>query len=122
MALKTLVAHGLKWQVISIVGKQVLSLAVFSTLARLLEPSAFGLVALVGAYLGFVAMFADQGIRMALIQRQNLEPEHLDTAFWFNMGCAVVLCLGTIALASQVAMLFNEPRLAPLLRWTSIVL
>lgn len=120
MSLKTQVAHGLKWQAISIVGSQILSLVVFTTLARLLDPSAFGLLALVGVYLGFVAMFTDQGIGMALIQRQDLQPEHKDAAFWFNLGCAVFLCLGTMVLAGPVSALFKEPRLVPLLRWSSL--
>lgn len=120
MSLKAQVVHGLKWQAISIVGRQLLSMVVFTSLARLLSPSAFGLVALVSVYLGFVAMFIDQGIATALIQRQNPEPGHLDTAFWFNMGCAIVLCLGTIILAGPISLLFHEPRLIPLLRWSSL--
>jgi len=120
MSLKIQVAHGLKWQAINIVGRQLLSLVVFTTLARLLSPSAFGLVALVGVYLGIVTMFVDQGITQALIQRQDLTDEHKDTAFWFNMGCASILCLSTILLAGPVAALFKESRLVPLLRWSSL--
>lgn len=120
MTLKTQVAKGLKWQAISIVGRQLLSLVVFTTLARLLEPSAFGLVGLIGVYLGFIGMFADQGLGAALIQRKELEPEHLDTAFWTNMGCSVFLCLGTMALANPVSVLLGDARLAPLLRWSSL--
>jgi PST family polysaccharide transporter len=120
MTLKTQVARGLKWQAISIVGKQFLSLVVFTTLARLLEPAAFGLIALVGVYLGIVTMFVDQGISMALIQRQDLKSGHKDAAFWFNMGCAIILCLGTMMLAGPVSALFKEPRLVPLLRWSSL--
>jgi O-antigen/teichoic acid export membrane protein len=120
MSLKTQVAHGLKWQAINIVGSQLLSLMVVTTLARLLDPSAFGLIALVGVYLGFVTMFVDQGIGVSLIQRQDLKAEHTDAAFWFNLACATVLCLGTVALAGPVAALFKEPRLASLLRWSSL--
>ncbi len=120
MTLKKQVAHGLKWQAINIAGKQILSLVVFTALARLLEPAAFGLVALVGVYLGIINMFVDQGIGTALIQRRDLKPGHKDTAFWFNIGCAILLCLVTIALAGPVAVLFKEPRLVPLLRWSSL--
>jgi PST family polysaccharide transporter len=120
MSLKSQVAHGLKWQAISIVGRQVLSLVVFTTLARLLSPSAFGLIALVGVYLGFVSMFIDQGMGMAIIQRPDLEPAHLDTAFWFNVGCALALCLGTVVLAVPISLIFHEPRLVPLLRCSSV--
>lgn len=120
MTLKTKVARGLKWQAVLLVGRQLISLVVFTILARVLETSAFGLFALVGVYLAFVGMFADQGIGMALIQRQDLKPEHKDTAFWFNMGCAAILCLGTMALAHPVSALFKEPRLVPLLRYSSL--
>ena len=120
MILTSKVAHGLKWQAICIAGKQVLSLVVATTLARLLEPSAFGLAALVGVYLGFNAMFVDQGIGVALIARQDLKPEHKHAAFWFNMTCASILCLAAMALAGPLSALFNEPRLIPLLRWSSL--
>ena len=120
MALRTQVANGLKWQAINIIGRQLLSLVVFTALARLLAPSAFGLVGLIGIYLSFVGMFADQGIGAALIQRKELHPEHLDTAFWINMGCSIILCLGTIALAGPVSTLLGDANLAPLLRWSSI--
>jgi O-antigen/teichoic acid export membrane protein len=120
MTLKAKVAHGLKWQVISIIGRQLVSLVVFTTLARLLSPSAFGLVALAAVYLGIVTMFIDQGITQALIQRQDLEAGHKDAAFWFNLVCATILCLSTIVLAGPVAALFKEPRLVPLLRWSSL--
>jgi O-antigen/teichoic acid export membrane protein len=118
--LKTKAAQGLKWQAVLLLGKQFISLTVFTVLARVLETSAFGLFALVGVYLAFVGMFVDQGIGMALIQRRDLTPEHKDTAFWFNIGCAAALCVGTVALANPVAALFKEPRLVPLLRWSSL--
>ena len=54
--LRSQVFRGLKWQAISIVGRQVLSFVVFTTLARLLNPSAFGQVGLVAVYLGLVSM------------------------------------------------------------------
>jgi PST family polysaccharide transporter len=120
MTLKAQVARGMKWKVITMVGRQVLSFFIFTTLARLLDPSAFGLVGLVGVYLAFVNMFVDQGIGMAIVQREKLEPDHLHTAFWFNMGCGLALALGTIALAGPIAAMFGEPRLVPLLRWSTL--
>lgn len=122
MTLKSQVAHGLKWQFINIVGRQLLSFVVFTTLARLLEPASFGLIGLVGVYLSFVTMFADQGIGAALIQRRELTREHLDTAFWFNVACALTLCLGTIGFAGPLAVLLGEPTLVPLLRCASLSL
>lgn len=118
--MKQQAVRGLKWQAIEIAGRQLLSLAVFTTLARLLDPAAFGLVGMVGVYLAFVGMFVDQGLSTALIQRKELEPDHLNSAFWFNVACGAALCGLTIVLAGPVARLFNEPQLVPLLRWASL--
>lgn len=122
MSLLAQSARGLKWQVIEIGGRQLVSLVVFTTLARLLDPGDFGLLGLAGVYLAFVGMFVDQGLSTAVVQRSELEPEHLNAAFWFNMGSGVVACLTTMALAGWIAQVFNEPRLGPVLRWSSLTL
>ncbi len=57
MSLQVQAARGVKWQATEIASRQVVSLIVFTTLARLLDPSAFGLVGLVGVYLAFAGMF-----------------------------------------------------------------
>jgi O-antigen/teichoic acid export membrane protein len=122
MTIKAQVVHGLKWQAIMILGQRLLSLVVFTALARLLDPTAFGLVALVGVYLTFVSMIADQGIGTALIQHQHLEPEHLDSVFWFNIGSNTVLCIGTIVLARPISEFLGDANLTPLIRWASLAL
>jgi PST family polysaccharide transporter len=118
--MKAQVVHGLKWQAITIIGQRLLSFLVFTALARLLEPSAFGLVALVGVYLTFVSMVADQGMGTALIQRQDLEPQHLDSVFWFNISSNAVLCVGTLAFAGSISRFLGNSELAPLIRWASL--
>jgi PST family polysaccharide transporter len=120
MSLKSQVTHGLKWNAITIVGRQLISFFVYTAIARLLLPSSYGLVGLVSVYLAFVTIFADQGIGTALVQRKDLTDEHLDTAFWFNLACALILCLGTIGGAGWVAQFYKEPKLVPLLRCASV--
>lgn len=53
-------------QTLEIGGRQLLSLVMFTTLARLLDPSAFGLVAMAGVCLAFVALFTEQGLQLNL--------------------------------------------------------
>jgi len=79
--------------------------------------SAFGLVALAGTYLAFVRVFVDQGFADAIIQREDLEEGHLDTAFWVNLGLAVVMMIGSILLAPGIAQLFEEAELGPVIQW-----
>jgi len=120
MSLKAKVTHGLKWKVIQIAGKQILSLVVFTTLARLLEPAAFGLVALISVYTYFASMLADAGIGVALVQRKNLAKAHIDSAFWFSVTSNGLLCIATILLAGPISSIMGEPKLTPLLRWASL--
>lgn len=120
MSLGSQVSQGLKWQAVNMGGRLLLSLGVFGTLSRLLDPADFGLMGLVYVYSSFVGLLADQGVQAAVIQRANLEPGHVDTSFWFGLGCAGVCCAGTILLAHPLSTLLGDARLAPMLRWTSL--
>jgi O-antigen/teichoic acid export membrane protein len=54
-------------------GMKIVSAGVFLLLARLIEPSAFGLAALAQVYLMAVQTISDQGLTTALIQRETIE-------------------------------------------------
>lgn len=120
MNLRQKAVKGVLWSAIQSWGTQVIAFIVFFVLARLLEPEAFGLVALAGVFLAFVQLFIDQGLSIAIVQRQELEPEHLDSAFWTNLGISLLLTLFGLAAAGVVAELFKEPQLTPILRWLSL--
>jgi O-antigen/teichoic acid export membrane protein len=101
-------------------GMKIVSAGVFLLLARLIEPSAFGLAALAQVYLMAVQTISDQGLTTALIQRETIEEAHKDSAFWANLGVGLALMILTIAFAGPLADLYGEPRLAPVLRWYSL--
>ncbi|MGB6299900.1 MAG: lipopolysaccharide biosynthesis protein, partial [Rivularia sp. (in: cyanobacteria)] len=111
---------GVIWSVIESWGGRVISMAVFFLLARLLGPESFGLIALAGVFLAFIKMFLDQGFSQAIVQRQEIEPEHLDTAFWTNVGISILLSLISVLSAPLFAYLYKQPELIPILRWLSL--
>jgi PST family polysaccharide transporter len=121
MTLRQKAVQGVIWSVIQSWGRQAVSFIVFSLLARLLGPEAFGLVALAWVFLGLIQIFIDQGFADVIIQREQLDPEHLDTAFWTNLGIGVLLTVSSIVAARFVADLFNQPQLTPIIRWLSII-
>lgn len=84
-------------------GGQLLGLAVFLALARLLDRQAFGLVSLAGLYVTFVQLFVTQGLGTAIIQRSELRSAHLDAAFWMSMGAAVALAALTVGFREWIA-------------------
>jgi O-antigen/teichoic acid export membrane protein len=114
--------HGVFWSAVCLWGNRVFTLLFFAILARLLDPAAFGLVALSGVYIGFLVVFQEQGFGYAIIQRGQLHPDHLNTAFWMNMGLALALTLATLLGASFIGRVFHEPRLAGVVRGLSPLL
>lgn len=118
-SLKQKAIRGVIWSAIESWGRQFISLAVFFLLARLLGPETFGLVALASVFLAFLQVFLDQGFTQAIVQRQNLEPEHLDTAFWTNLGISLILTILCFSSADLVGNFFKEPQIIPILRCLS---
>lgn len=112
---------GLIWSVIQNSGTQIFSLIIFLVLARLLTPETFGLIALANVFLAFMRIFLDQGFAKALIQRETLEPEHLDAAFWSQVGSGILLTAITFSTAGLVAGVFNQPKLIPVLQYLSLI-
>ncbi|MEA5529739.1 lipopolysaccharide biosynthesis protein [Dolichospermum sp. UHCC 0684] len=120
MSLKQKAITSTIWSICQSWGTQFISLIVFSLLARLINPENFGLIALASTFLAFITIFLDQGFSTAIIQRKELEEEHLNTAFWTNIGIAGLMTLITIVLAGEVANFFNQPNLTPVIRWLSL--
>ena len=81
------------------------------SLARLLTPSDFGLVAMVAAVIGALNLFRDFGLSTATIQRTDVTDEQLSVLFWLNVVIGVVLAAIALAAASAIAAFFREPRL-----------
>ena len=121
MSLKHKAFTGLIWSIIQNSGTQIFSLIIFLVLARLLTPETFGLIALANVFLAFMRIFLDQGFAKALIQRENLEPEHLDAAFWSQVGSGILLTAITFSTAGLVAGVFNQPKLIPVLQYLSLI-
>lgn len=116
MSLKRQAAHGFKWQALELVGRHVISLVLFSVLARLLSPDDFGLAALVTAFIAIANLLVDLGIGTALLQRRDLEEGHTNVAFLINVVSASIICVITVLLSPKIAEFYNEPRLASLIR------
>lgn len=121
MSIKEKAVKGIVWSVIQNWGSQAGSLIVFFLLARLLEPKAFGLVALASIFLAFMQIFLNQGFATVVIQRQELESEHLDTAFWTNLAIGISLTVLGFTTAGLVADLFRQPQLTRILKGFSLL-
>lgn len=115
-SLKQLAVRGSVWTVGGYGLQQVLRLGANLVLTRLLFPEAFGLMALVGAFMQGLAMFSDIGIGPAIIQgRRGSDPDFLNTAWTIQILRGFLLWLATCLLAWPVAAFYGEPILVGLL-------
>jgi O-antigen/teichoic acid export membrane protein len=121
MSIKEKAIAGIFWSVLQNWGSQAGSLIVFFVLARLLTPEAFGLAAMANIFLAFLQIFLQQGFAQSLIQIEELEAEHLDTAFWSSLAIGLsLMAIGWFG-ADWVAAGFRQPLLTPILQVCSML-
>jgi PST family polysaccharide transporter len=89
----------------------LLSIGTTIVLGRLLTPQDYGLIGMVVAVVGFVAMFKDLGLSEATIQRKEITAAQISSLFWINVALSVAVMLLTAFLAPAVARFYGDPRL-----------
>ncbi|MBS0419365.1 MAG: lipopolysaccharide biosynthesis protein [Proteobacteria bacterium] len=108
-------ASGVLWSGVSQAGRVLIQTATLVVLSRLLPPTDFGLLAMAAVVTAFVNLLRDMGTASAVIQRDILGPELLDTVFWFNIGLGITLAILVVLLSIPIAAAFHQPRLAGVL-------
>jgi PST family polysaccharide transporter len=112
-------AQAAKWRFANAVVGAVSQFGVGILLARLLDPSAFGLVSLAFVVLGAGTVLGDPGVSSAIVQREAITPRHIRAAFTFSAGLGLSVSVLLAVLAPYAAVLTGQPDVAPLLRWLS---
>lgn len=89
------------------------SIGLISTLvlARVLTPADFGLVAMAMAVVAMLGLMGAFGFETALIQRQNTDRRHYDTAWTFNVLFGLAVGTMLLLMAVPAASFYREPRL-----------
>jgi polysaccharide transporter, PST family len=120
-SLRGAAVRGLAWTMLRSVSSRVVGSIVFIVLARLLDPMAFGTVALASFFVVLISVLVESGFGEALIQRKEVTRSDLDTAFWVSNAIGVALALIMMGSAGAIGALFDQPELAPVLRVLSLV-
>lgn len=110
------------WSALEIAARYGVQFIVTAIMARLLSPTAFGIIALVIAFTTVASLFVDSGFGTALIQRGDPTPDECATVGAYAMIVAVVMAILLGLLAPPLATFFDEPDLVPLLRASAWVL
>jgi len=108
--------RGVQWTTAATVLTAVMQIGYTAVMARLLDPAAFGLVAMAGVVLRFGSYFAEMGLGHALVQRTDIDADDVRATFTASLGLG--LAVAAIAwLAAPLAVLFLENKaVVPLVR------
>lgn len=118
-SLKKQALHGAFWSGFERFGQQGIQFVVSIILARLLEPSEFGLVAMITIFTSVSAKVAMGGFGGALIQRPHADVRDYNTVFWYNIFIGSLLAVLLWFGAEWIAHFYNEPRLVSITKWCS---
>ncbi len=119
---KESVFTNLIWRFLERCGAQGVTLVVSIVLARLLNPDAYGLVALVTVFTTIMQVFVDSGLGNALIQKKEADDLDFSTVFFFNIAICCVLYMVMFFSAPAIASFYNQPELIPVIRVLSIII
>lgn len=109
-------AAGVGWNAVTLVANKLVVFASTLVLARLLEPSDFGLLGVGLVAIGYLEFVNDLGISAAVIQRADDDDRATNIAFWVNMAIGVVMTGLGILVAPAVAALFDTPEATDIVR------
>lgn len=118
--LKEKTLSGVKWNAIGRFSTQGVSFVISILLARILTPSDYGVVGMIGIFMAIAQTFIDSGFGSALIRKKDCTDEDFSTAFYFNIVVGVVCYLILFLAAPLIANFFDTPILKDIVRVLSI--
>ena len=109
------------WRFLERCGAQGVTFIVSIVLARLLDPTVYGTVALVTIFTTIMQVFVDSGMGNALIQKKDADDLDFSSVFYFNMAMCSVLYLIMFFAAPFIASFYRMPELTSIVRVLSFV-
>lgn len=113
---------GLFWRFMERCGAQGVTFIVSIVLARLLDPTVYGTIALVTVFTTIMQVFVDSGLGNALIQKKEADDVDFSTVFYFNIASCLILYIGMFLFAPVISRFYNMPSLTPIIRVLSLTL
>ena len=107
--------NGTAWSSVSTAGRQILTIASVATVARMLGPTAYGVMGMANLLIVFILNFRDLGTGSAIIQRKSINDRLLSSLFWLNFFLGLSLAGLVCLLSPAAAHFFKTPELVAIL-------
>ena len=116
MSNKKAAISGAKWTTISTVVSTVLQFGQVAILARLLEPSAFGIVSISTLVITFLSIFAHFGFSNSIVYKQETDQKILSTIYYLNLIIGMMMFVIIYFGSPLLVLYYKEPKLLEILR------
>lgn len=111
---------GVVWSAVERFSVQGIQFILSIIIARLVAPSEYGLIAMLGIFLAIAQTFIDSGFSNALIQKKNRTEKDFSTVFYFNIVIAVIVYLILFLSSPYIAAFYNESQLELITKWIGL--
>lgn len=107
---------GARWTVASRIGLQLVTWPITIVVIRLLEPGDYGLFAIALLFTGFIALFSELGLGVALVQASTIDEPMARAACTLVLLLNGAVALAIIAVAPWVADVYDTPDVTLVMR------
>lgn len=116
------VKNGILWNSFLAFGRQGLNLIASIILARLLNPSDYGLIGMIAIFIGVSEGLVDAGLGGALIKKKEVKNIDYSTLSTYNIVISILIYSIIFLIAPLIANIYNHKILTTLLRIYSLTI
>lgn len=120
--LKQKTITGVSWSFVEQILTRGVNFVIGIILARLLSPTDYGLIGMLGIFIAISQLFIDGGLTSALIRTKNPSDKDFSTVYIINLTLSVVFYAILFLCAPYVASFYEQPLLKPLMRAVALLL
>lgn len=113
---KKSVLMSLLWRFAERCGAQLVTFVVSIILARILEPSDYGTIALITVFTTVLQVFVDSGLGNALIQKKDADDLDFSTVFFTNVAFCLLLYFSIFLLAPFISSFYGGSEMISYIR------
>ena len=114
--IKSKVLSGLIWKFAERISAQLVTFIVSIILARLLDPSHYGAIAIVNVFIALANVFVVSGFGNSLIQKKDADNIDFSSVFWGNLVISSLVYMVIFISAPYIAEFYGMQILCPVLR------
>lgn len=120
--LRTKAIKGTLWSAIDRLSVQIINFGLSLAIARLLDPSDYGIIAMTMLFITLSNVFVDSGFANALVRKNDRTETDNSTVFYFNIAVGVAVYAIMWAASPLIAKFYNMPLLESVLKVTALVI